>query len=219
MKKGDMILMDENYWNEIYWGKRLKERNDMDFVNDIWLNKYNEIIDKIPKGKALDLGCGIGQFSIYLKSKGFKVIASDISSEALKTLKSITKEIEIVQLDMSKPLNYSDNSFDLVFANLSIHYFDEQTTIKLMKEIARVLKPNGYFIGSVNSLKGYDDIKRQAKEIEPNYYFSGTRNFRLWDFKQFKQIFTDFEIIKLKELNINRWEKNKYVWEFISIKK
>lgn len=59
---------------------------------------------------------------------------------------------------MSKPLPFKDKSFNLVFANLSIHYFDKKTTMNLLKEIKRILKCNGYFIGSVNSSKTFKFI-------------------------------------------------------------
>lgn len=209
-----------NYWNDKYWKKHLKthEGENLDFLSDIWLEKYSDIFDKIPKNQALDLGCGLGQYTKYLIDKGFNVISADISIEVLNRLKSNIQEANIKELDMSKPLPFKDNSFDLVFANLSIHYFDSETTIKLLKEIRRILKENGYFIGSVNSSKTYKFIEDVAQEIESNYYYENGRKVRLWDKDQFDYFFKEFNLLKLEEVETTRWNKTKIMWEFIAKK-
>lgn len=132
--------MENNYWNDSYWKKYLETHKDekLDFLSDIWLEKYDNILKGITKGNALDLGCGLGQYTKYLIDKGFNVLSADISGEALQKLKENIPEANIRRLDMSKPLPFDNNSFELVFANLSIHYFDEETTINLLKEIRRI---------------------------------------------------------------------------------
>ncbi len=209
-----------NYWNDKYWKKHLKthEGENLDFLSDIWLEKYSDIFDKIPKNQALDLGCGLGQYTKYLIDKGFNVTSADISIEVLNRLKRNIQEANIKELDMIKPLPFKDNSFDLVFANLSIHYFDSETTIKLLKEIRRILKENGYFIGSVNSSKTYKFIEDVAQEIEPNYYYENGRKVRLWDKDQFDYFFKEFNLLKLEEVETTRWNKTKIMWEFIAKK-
>lgn len=211
--------MNKNYWNDEYWKKNLEKNKDkkLDFLDDLWINKYEDIIKNIHVGKALDLGCGLGQYTKYLLDRGFDTLSADISIEALNKLKENIKNAKIIQLDMSNTLPFEDNSFDLVFANLSIHYFDEKTTQNLIKEIRRILKGGGYFIGSVNSSKGYEFIKDTAVEIEKNYYFSDKRNVRLWNIEQFNYFFKDFEKIALNEIRTLRWNKPKDMWEFIYI--
>lgn len=212
--------MNKNYWNDEYWKKNLEKNKDkkLDFLDDLWINKYEDIIKNIHVGKALDLGCGLGQYTKYLLDRGFDTLSADISIEALNKLKENIKNAKIIQLDMSNTLPFEDNSFDLVFANLSIHYFDEKTTQNLIKEIRRILKDGGYFIGSVNSSKGYEFIKDTAVEIEKNYYFSDKRNVRLWNMEQFNYFFKDFEKIALNEIRTLRWNKPKDMWEFIYMK-
>lgn len=205
-----------NYWNDLYWKKHLEERKGekLDFLSDLWLDKYQEIVDKIPKGNCLDLGCGLGQYTKYFLDKGFNVTSCDISPEVLKRLKENIKEAITLELDMSEKLPFPDNSFDLVFANLSIHYFDMETTISLLKEIKRILKDEGYFIGSVNSLKTFKFLK-EPKKLEDNYYGEGSRFVRLWNKEQFDYFFKDFKEVVLEEVTTTRWNKTKIMWEFI----
>lgn len=210
--------MKNNYWNDIYWKKHLNDHQGekLDFLSDFWIEKYADTFNNIPKGKALDLGCGLGQYTKYLMDKGYDVISSDISTEVLNKLKFNIPNANIKQLDMSKPLPFADNSFNLVFANLSIHYFDKKTTINLLKEIKRIIKNHGYFIGSVNSSKTFKFIKDSAKEIEENYYFKNGRNVRLWNKEQFDEFFKDFILEELNEVETTRWNRTKIMWEFIA---
>lgn len=209
-----------NYWNDEYWKKNLANHKNekLDFLNDIWLDKYSDEFKKVTIGDALDLGCGLGQYTKYLLDKGFTTTSADISKDVLEKVQENYPETKTIVLDMSKPLPFEEEQFDLVFANLSIHYFDEETTIKLLKEIRRILKDGGYFIGSVNSSKTYKFIKDVAITIEPNYYKENGRNVRLWDKEQFDYFFKDFRIEVLKEVETKRWNLTKIMWEFIAQK-
>lgn len=209
--------MSKEYWNDEYWKKHLETHKGekLDFLDDIWISKYSDIFEKVPKGKALDLGCGLGQYTKFMMDNGFKVTSTDISIEALNNLKANIPNANIRQLDMSQKLPFVNNEFELVIANLSIHYFDKKTTTQLLDEIKRVLKPGGYFIGSVNSSKCIDFIKDHIEKIEDNYYHEEGRDIRLWDKQQFDTFFKDFEKVVLEEVRITRWNRPKDMWEFI----
>lgn len=209
--------MKNNYWNDIYWKGNLAKNKDktLDFLSNCWLDKYNDIIDSIPKGIALDLGCGLGQYTKYLMDKGFDVMSADISLEALKILKKNISNAKVELLDMSNPLPFEDNSFDLVLANLSIHYFDEQTTLSLLREIRRILKTDGYFMGTVNSTKTLPYIKGEIQKLDTNYYYENGRYSRLWDLESFDYYFKNFIFKVLEEKETTRWNLKKVQWEFV----
>lgn len=204
-----------NYWNDKYWRRHLAEPERMDIFEELWIGKHQKLIDKLNKGHALDLGCGIGQFTDYWLVNGFQVISADISENALNALKERTPSATTVELDMSKPLPFEAGTFDVVFANLSIHYFDEKTTIALSGEIQRVLKPGGLFIGSVNSSVAYEIVRDKAKELEKNYYLIGERYIRLFDRPQFDLFFGQFKTVSLEEIHTVRFKNQRDHWEFI----
>lgn len=204
--------MNNEYWNKGYWKEHI-ENDDLNNIEDLWINNC-EILENI-HGKALDLGCGVGQYTKYLLDKGMDVVSGDISTEALSTLKEKIPEAKTIVLDMSKPLEFEDESFDLVFANLSIHFFNKETTINLIKEIKRILKKDGYFIGSVNSSKAYEFIKDHVVEIEKDFYQSKERQVRLFTKEQFDEFFSDFKLISLEEVETIRFNKRKDMWKFI----
>jgi len=209
---------DTNYWNG-YWKFLAEGRNVDNKSVDMWLDDYSDIISKIPSGKVLELGCGLGQFSKYFMEKGFDVLATDISPDALAKAAKNVDSLKTQVLDMGKPFPFGDNIFDIVMANLSIHYFDEATTHRILSEILRVLSPNGYFIGSVISANDKRRERGREVEIEPNYIKrQGGENLRIvryFDENSFDTFFKDFTFEMLEEKTRTRVGVPKTAWEFI----
>ncbi len=194
-------MKDTYFKNDEYW----KDHISKEIEEDIWIREYKEYFNR--KGKCLDLGCGIGQYSKELMSYGYEVTSSDISDIALEKVKEFNSNV--IKLDMKEKLPFSDNEFDLVFANLSIHYFSDKDTKKLMLEIKRILKKDGLFIGSVNGLEGYEKIKETAIEIEKHYWFNKNKYIRLFDKEDLKNYLSIFNIINIEERETIRFEHKK----------
>ena len=139
----------KDYWDEVH-----KQYSSDKIIYDNYLDDYKDILNSC-KTKVLDLGCGVGNNSLYLLKHGFKVVGVDYSDVALKIVSDKLKDVETILTDISNPLPFEDKSFDLVIADLSLHYFNKETTKQIMKEIKRILTDNGYLIARVNSI---DDI-------------------------------------------------------------
>jgi len=194
--------MEDNYFkNDEYW----KEHVNKKLEDDIWIKDYKQYFSG--QGKCLDLGCGIGQYSKELMDYGYEVISADISDIALKKVKEFNDNI--VNVNMKENLPFIDNSFDLVFANLSIHYFSDNDTKKLMNEIKRILKQDGLFIGSVNGIQGYEKIKDTAVELERHYWFNKNKYVRLFDKEDLNKYLGIFEILNIEEKETIRFEHKK----------
>ena len=205
---------DKSYWNEKYWVRHMRD-DDLDNIEDPWIEKYTSIISSL-SGSLLDLGCGVGQYSIFFTDNGFDVTSADISERALKYLSQKAPKIKTVKLDMTEPLPFADESFDVVFANLSIHFFGEKDTCNLIAEIRRILKDNGVFIGTCNSSAAYKFIADKSTVIEDGFYLEeGGRTVRLFDKAQFDFFFKGWQNISLCETETVRFNKSKYMWEFI----
>src|SRR2546425_11196692 len=85
-----------------------------------------EILQKglIKKGKALDVGCGLGTHSIYLAKKGFDVTGIDISPAAIENAKTKAEKQGIQVRFMTGnayDLKFNDESFDFVFDRGCFH--------------------------------------------------------------------------------------------------
>lgn len=108
-----------------YWDETHKKYSMGKIVYDNWLDEYKDILDNC-KTKVLDLGCGEGNDTLYLTERGFKVIVCDYSEIALNHVKQELANVETIQLDISENLPFKENTFDLIIADLSLHYFDEK---------------------------------------------------------------------------------------------
>lgn len=109
--------------------------------------------------KVLELGSGQGPNTIYLakKYKNVKFTALDYSTKPQKTFYKLDNT-EFHLGDYHNLTKFKDTSFDLVFAIESLCY--AKNIAKVLSEVKRVLKPNGYFL----VFDGYN--KKKLKELE-----------------------------------------------------
>ena len=159
--------------NNTYWDKL----HDY-YTNTDWINQTAEFaqwaIDYFPKtGSILDLGGGQGQDARYFADKGYQVTLVDISPRGLqlakeKTPAELQDHISFVQHDISQPLPFPENEYDVVYSHLAVQYFDEATTHKIFDEIHRVLVPGGIVALFTNSIN--DPQYGQGKKLEKDFY-------------------------------------------------
>lgn len=160
--------MSQDVWKKLH--SNYKEQS--------WIEKPSlfaeTAIKYFPKfGKVLDLGAGQGQDSRFFAEHGHEVFSTDISDLALELNRAkippkLKDKITVEKLDLTSDFSYPDESFDVVYAHLSLHYFDKDTTIKIFGEIERVLKPGGIFAFLVNSTS--DPEYRTGQEIEEDFF-------------------------------------------------
>lgn len=102
------------------------------------------------KSNCLELGCGSGTYAIELLAHQRKCLASDFSEEALALTKIKGQElynIEVpTQLIDIYDIPYPENTFDLIFSDGLIEHLDMP---KALKEMKRVLKPDGWMVAKV----------------------------------------------------------------------
>ena len=201
--------MKDYFKDDEYWKKHINKNIE----EDLWINDYKDCLNG---GICLDLGCGIGQYSKWFMENGYEVISSDISKIALEKVKEFNSNV--VNLDMREKLPFEDNKFDVVFANLSIHFFSDSDTKNLMNEIKRILKKDGLFIGSVNGIQGLEFMKETAKKLEHNYYYNKGRYIRLFDVEDVKNYLNIFKLIKIDGRETVRFEHKKNYIVFIAKK-
>lgn len=153
-------------WNDVH------DKGDIGNYSSTPTELAKEVLEIIPSSsKILELGCGAGNDSVGFANGGHIVVATDFSENAIsrnsKRLEDISNAT-FEALDISKPFEFKDGSFDVVYARLSLHYFHDENTRKIFKEIHRILKPNGplYFI--CKSTK--DPLYGKGEKIEKDMY-------------------------------------------------
>ena len=106
----------------------------------------------------IDLGCGDGKFLYTLYSKGLvnntnRAVGVDISKERIKRLEEYCPYAEGIVADIQNIEQIPDNSFDIVISSQVIEHVPDDS--QMLKEVHRILKPNGHFYISTVIKKRY----------------------------------------------------------------
>jgi len=172
-----------------------------------WIDKPSifaeQAIKYFPKqGKVLELGAGQAQDGCFFALQGYEVTATDIEDTALELAKQKATDksvpIDLKKVDLQEELPFESESFDVVYAHLSLHYFDNETTLRLFGEIQRVLKKGGVFAFFVNSVN--DPEYNTGKELEPDYFQIDKTTKRYFSEKTAREFAQWFDINLLDEL-------------------
>ena len=198
-------------WNELH--KDFISKNEMKY--DDWLEEFKEIISNVDT-EIIDLGCGVtGNNTLYLIEKGKKVLSCDFAEEALKSVSKI-KGSKTLLFDMLNEFPFNNEIADLIIADLSLHYFKREDTERIIKEIKRILKPNGILLFRVNSINSTEYkklIEMNVEEIEHHLFFNKNMEKRFFSKDDLKEFFKEWKFICLREENMSRWCSDKIIWK------
>ena len=95
----------------------------------------------VPGDRALDLGCGAGEFTAALVEAGAEAIGADVAEAALGRARGRNPGVEFRLVPFDGPLPFEDGSFDLVWASEVIEHVAD--TARWLSEVRRVLVPGG----------------------------------------------------------------------------
>jgi SAM-dependent methyltransferase len=110
-------------------------------------------VEEVPDGSAiLDIPCGGGVALRALRpERDVRYVAADISPDMLERTAAVARRRGVGQVETAREdveaLSFGDASFDLVLSFAGLHCFPHPDVA--CREIARVLKPRGSFVGSV----------------------------------------------------------------------
>jgi tRNA (uracil-5-)-methyltransferase TRM9 len=123
----------------------------------------------LPEGAVLDVGCGSGRDSLFLKSLGRQLVASDISSAMLRRLRTTALRKNLVSCDATR-LAFGDNSFAGVIASGVLLHLPRGLCGGALREIERVLIPDGS--AAISMKLGQGEGWRSTEEFPLERWFS-----------------------------------------------
>ena len=98
--------------------------------------------------RVLDAGCGHGPLMIPLRDRGALVAGFDLSPAMIDIAADrLGTGHDLRVADLSKPLPYGDDEFDVVTCSLALHYLRDWAPA--LAELRRVLKPGGRLVVSI----------------------------------------------------------------------
>ena len=104
--------------------------------------QFAHLVDDVPATTALDVGCGPGALTARLVDRlGLPAVSAiDPSEQFVDALRQRFPGID-ARLGAAEHLPYADDSFDLVMAQLVVHFMTD--TVAALVEMARVVRPGG----------------------------------------------------------------------------
>lgn len=171
-----------------------------ELVSDSWIGEFEgKLLDrfllttKLLNPSILDIGCGNGKDTHYLRQKGAVLVGMDISSGMLREARKRVPEGIFYQMDM-RNLGFPNAVFDGVWANGCIYHVPKIDFAQVLQEILRVLGPSGTF--SFNFKVGIGE----RLEETPGSFAGGPRFYAYYTIKQMASFLAQagFEILEIK---------------------
>lgn len=145
-----MVSVNEN---KSWW-----ERYDWDESGDEWSRPwggvdaqwYGSLLPRIhpylPAGEILEIACGFGRWTHYLKDHGDSLTAVDLSEPCIAACRDrfgADPRLRFIANDGTTVPEVADASIDFAFSFDSLVHVDQATIAAYLVELRRVLKPEG----------------------------------------------------------------------------
>jgi SAM-dependent methyltransferase len=144
----DALLADrDSGWWDTFFANRAKPIPFFGTAPDECLHEW-VTEGAIPRGAALDIGCGNGRNAIFLAQSGFTVEAMDYSQTAIDWAEQRATEagVEIGLRHASVfEIDFTPRSYDFIYDSGCFHHIAPHRRERYVELIASALKPGGCF--------------------------------------------------------------------------
>lgn len=189
-------------WDKIYALGGYDEEPDEELI---------QLSQKIPRGRALDVGAGEGRHALWLASQGFIVDAIDISSEAIRR---IGHQADRLGLNVSCVVgsaaehDFGEAVYNLVLSTGSaLNFFRKTQSKQIMERMKSAVKPGGYIYITVSTVDdpSYQRHRQQAMHVEDDSFFSEEIECWITAFRsgELRMIFSDFDVLTDEEKQVH----------------
>lgn len=153
-----------NEWSQTY---DLDENRTRDLDRDVTRNRLGGLhFDSI-----LEIGCGTGKNTSFLVQIGDRVRAVDFSAGMIARAKEKVEagNVRFSMMDITRPWEFEEGSFDLIVCNLVLEHIQDLRPI--FSEAARTLRSSGmFFVNELHPFRQYEGTKarfyRSDEKIE-----------------------------------------------------
>jgi SAM-dependent methyltransferase len=152
--------------------------------------------------KAVDLGCGIGHYALYLARRGFDVTGIDISPTAIKLAQEKAEKERVtckfIVADVIRDLDEVKDTFDFAYDWSLLHHVYPENRRNYIENVNKLLNSGGQYLSVCFSEKDPHfggSGKHRETPLGTILYFSSE--------EELKELFSGyFRIIELKTFEI-----------------
>ncbi len=192
--------------------KEIRKNETKKFWEDNWskhkrdnVTHYARYVISITKKKNyktfLEIGAGSGADALFFAKHGYDVTATDCAASSVAQIQEKFKVHKIKNSIALKQdteiLRFKKEEFDIIYAHLSLHYFDDESTTEIFEKLYEILKKNGMvFI----RCKATEDAKYGKGElVDKDVYFYEERTRHFFDEEYMKKKLQKFNIVSIKK--------------------
>jgi SAM-dependent methyltransferase len=166
--------------------------------------------------KAIELGCGTGNYVMYLTQQGFEVMGVDISNTAIEIAKKSASEkgvkCKFIAADVLGDMPEIRETYDFAYDWELLHHIFPEDREKYVRNVHRILKPGCRYLSvcfSETSPQFRGKGKYRKTPINTILYFSSEN-----EMKSLFELF--FEIEELKTIDIEgKFATHKAIYAFL----
>ncbi|QOW08888.1 class I SAM-dependent methyltransferase [Kaistella flava (ex Peng et al. 2021)] len=150
------------HWSKIYDSNENKTR-------DLEAKSLRETLNNGVFENCLEIGCGTGKNTEWLKNKCEKILAIDLSQHMLEIAENKIKSenVKFLKVDINHDWNFTNDVYDLVVCSLVLEHIENID--RVFELIGKHLKVGGIlYVGELHPFKQYSGSKArfQNNDIE-----------------------------------------------------
>jgi SAM-dependent methyltransferase len=179
-------MKKNNNLKEVY-NKIAEDWNNDHSGDDWWIEGADIFLSLLPSGaKILDLGCGGGYKTKYIKDKGFTVEGIDFSESMIKIAKEKFLDINFKVVDVYN-LDKYHKTFNGIFAQAVLLHIPKKRIIEVLKKIKSKLENNGLLYIAVKEIR--DNGIEEEIRMEDDYGYEYKRFFSYFSLNELRDYF------------------------------
>ena len=156
------------------WSNQIIYRYDQPLRLRVIKNLMNKIQGSVKNKKILDIGCGVGDFSIMFAKMGAHITGIDISKKAIeKAKKKVHKRTFFINFLITsiEDMNFPMQSFDIITSFTVLQHISDKKLSLSVRKMVNSLKFGGYIY-----LLETAPISLNQNMINLEYQYFRTRN-------------------------------------------
>ncbi len=214
----DLIAEDdqlaEQYKNARNLQTRIRLHSRYSTAGDNWFDWIWRHLPLQPGMQVLETGCGNGELWVgreeWIRDNRIHLTLSDLSDGMIREVRQRMDSEDISFLVCSaEQIPFRNSCFDLVIANHMLFYLSDLSAG--LREISRVLKPDGFFAASTYGEHHMEEIRQIVQEFDPSIQLSASPLYQKFGLENGEQIlaqhFEEVQLIRFEDsLQVTRIE-------------